>query len=146
MTTNFGRMGTAADAVFASNAMAAIADAAERSASSGGLTGTRVSDDSGTYLSVTGTGTPEVGMFFPSEGTDASDEMVSRVRSAMGSGLLVVIDPDACELAVYMVDEGGHRMASVLMSERSHPDRVSAAHVVLGGALPGHYLADDAVE
>lgn len=110
-------MGTAADVVFGPNAIAAVFDAAERSDSRGGLSGSRDADGKGIYRVVNGTGSPEVGMFFPSEGTDATDEMVSAVRGECGEGILIVVDAVAGELAVYMVTAEGHRMASALQSE-----------------------------
>ena len=56
-------------------------------------------------------------MFFSTEGTEPDDAMTSKVREALGKGVMVVIDPEIGELAVYLVDQEGRRMASALMSE-----------------------------
>ena len=56
-------------------------------------------------------------MYFPSEGTEPSDSMCDLLRSTIGEGILVVIDPYAGELAVYIVDGDGCRTASALVSE-----------------------------
>ena len=115
-----GRMGTGAEAVFGRNAMIAIMDAAERAHGPGGLTGRVETDQKGEFRMVLGVGTPQVGMFFPSEGTEATDEMVAEFRKVMGAGILVVVDHEIGELAVYSVGEDGCRMAPALMSERGH--------------------------
>ena len=141
-----GRMGTAADAVFGPNAFASIFGAVDRGAGSGGLAGSVESDAKGEYRVVTGAGVAEVGLYFSAEGTEAEDWMVSEVRSACGEGILVVLDPDLCEVAVYRVDAQGHGLASALQAERSHPDGVTVAHVGLGGPLALHQLAHYAVE
>jgi len=112
-----GRMGTCADVLFAPGAMASLLDAVEERADHGGLSGRIESDGKGEYRYVTGAGRAEVGMFFRSEGTEADDSMASKVRTELGEGVLVVIDPDVGELAVYLVDSEGCRMASALMSE-----------------------------
>lgn len=130
-----GRMGASADVLFVQNAMAAILDAADRSSSHGGLAGRVETDEKGEYTVVTGIGRSEVGMFFPSEGTEASDAIVGVFREVCGTGVLVVVDPVACELAVYMVEDGGVRLAAALMEERSHPDRMAGAHLLLGDPL-----------
>lgn len=113
-----GRMGTRADVLFGPNAMAAIMEAADRSSGRGGLTGSVETDMNGSYRLVTGTGGAQVGMYFPSEGTAVTDAMVSELRAEMESGVIVVIDPAAGELAVYIADGDGSRLASALMSER----------------------------
>ena len=111
-----GRMGTGADVLFGPAAMAAILEAAEKT-KCGGLSGKVEPDAKGEYRLVTGTGKTEVGMFFSTEGTDPDDAMVSKVRATLGKGVMVVIDPEIGELAVYMVEPEGRRMASALMSE-----------------------------
>ncbi len=111
-----GRMGTRADVLFAPGAMAAILDSAEKGAS-GGLAGTVETDEKGTYRVVTGTGGCDVGMYFPTEGTEATEAMVKEFRERAGNGVMVVIDPEIGELAVYLVENGECRMASALMSE-----------------------------
>lgn len=111
-----GRLGTCVDVVFGPNAFAAIFDAAGRAAK-GGLTGKVDADGKGIFRIVEGCGKAEVGMFFPSEGTEATDEMVSAVRYECGTGVLIVVDEPAGELAVYMVDDNGHRLASAVQSE-----------------------------
>ncbi len=111
-----GRMGTRADVLFGQGAMAAILDAAEKG-TDGGLSGSVETDEKGSYRLVTGTGRFDVGMFFPSEGTEATDAMAEELKKRCGTGVLVVIDPGIGELAVYIVESDGCRMASALMSE-----------------------------
>ena len=111
-----GRMGTGADVLFGPGAMAAILEAAEKT-KCGGLSGKVETDSKGEYRFVTGTGRVDVGMFFSTEGTEPDDSMASKVREALGKGVMVVIDPEIGELAVYLVDQEGRRMASALMSE-----------------------------
>ncbi len=117
MTDSRGRMGTRAEVLFGANAMTSIAEAAERSQAHGGLRGGWDSDANGRFARVEGAGVPEVGMYFPSEGTEPSDSMCDLLRSTIGEGILVVIDPYAGELAVYIVDGDGCRTASALVSE-----------------------------
>ena len=111
-----GRMGTSVDVLFGPGAMAAILEATEKS-KSGGLAGKVETDEKGKYRLVTGTGRTDVGMFFSTEGTEPDDGMAAEVRQVLGSGILVVIDPEIGELAVYFVDPEGRRMASALVSE-----------------------------
>lgn len=111
-----GRMGTRADVLFGPGAMASILDAAEKG-TSGGLTGTVETDEKGSYRVVTGTGRFDVGMFFPAEGTEATDAMAEEIKKRCGTGVMVVIDPEIGELAVYRVEVDGCLMASALMSE-----------------------------
>ena len=118
MAVGNGRLGTSAEAVFVSNAMSDIVDAAEASSASGGLTGCWKDDGNGRFVLVSGVGSPEVGMYFPSEGTHPSVQMADAVRSALGEGLLVVVDPYAGELAIYMAGAEGVRSVTALMSER----------------------------
>ena len=117
MTDSRGRMGTKAEVLFGANAMVSIAEAAERSQAHGGLRGGWDTDANGSFARVEGAGVPEVGMYFPSEGTEPSDAMCDILRSAIGEGVMVVIDPYAGELAVYIVDDDGCRTASALVSE-----------------------------
>ncbi|MFT0899024.1 hypothetical protein [Candidatus Methanoprimaticola sp. MG2] len=112
-----GRMGTTADVVFGPHAMASIFDAVERSCMSGGLTGSIEADDKGRFCVVTGAGTNQVGMFFPSEGTEATKEMIDEFKRHSESGVLIVIDPEISELAIYSVKGGDATFASALMSE-----------------------------
>ena len=111
-----GRMGTSADVLFGPGAMAAILEAAEKT-KCGGLSGKVETDAKGEYRLVAGTGRTDVGMFFSTEGTEPDDAMTSKVREALGKGVMVVIDPEIGELAVYLVDQEGRRMASALLSE-----------------------------
>jgi hypothetical protein len=60
-----------------------------------------------------------------------------------GSLLVMVIDDDSNSFIVYRGD--GER-ADILVEERSHPDRVTAAHVVLGDPEALHDLGHDALE
>lgn len=113
-----GRMGTGADAVFGPDAMASILDAAERSREHGGLRGSTESDPKGEFRVVLGAGDAEVGMYFVSEGTEATGGIVKEFSERFGDGILVVIDPDIGELAVYRAGPDGVRTASALMSER----------------------------
>lgn len=113
-----GRMGTGADAVFGPEAMASILDASERSREHGGLRGSVESDSKGEFRVVLGAGDAEVGMYFVSEGTEATDAMVKEFSERFGDGILVVIDPDIGELAVYRAGPDGVRTASALMAER----------------------------
>lgn len=113
-----GRMGTGADAVFGPEAMASILDASERSREHGGLRGRVESDAKGEFRVVLGAGDAEVGMYFVSEGTEATEGIVKEFSERFGDGILVVIDPDLGELAVYRAGPDGVRTASALMAER----------------------------
>lgn len=95
---------------------------------------------------VHGCGDIAVGIAVPSEGTSPDDGAVSALRGSLGSGLLMVVDPYAGELAMYIVDDDGCRPARALVSERSDPDGVAVPHVLLGVVEAGHEVADDAVE
>ena len=117
MTDSRGRMGTKAEVLFGANAMTSIAEAAERSQAHGGLRGGWDSDANGRFARVEGAGVSEVGMYFSSEGTEPTDAMCDTLRSTIGEGVLVVIDPYAGELAVYLIDGDGCRSASALVSE-----------------------------
>lgn len=112
------RMGTGADVVFGAEAMASILDAAERSRVCGGLRGRVQGDDRGEYRVVLGAGDAEVGMYFVSKGTSVDELMASEFSRRFGCGVLVVIDPDIGELAVFISDSGGIRSATALMAER----------------------------
>jgi hypothetical protein len=60
-----------------------------------------------------------------------------------GSLLVMVIDDDSDSFIVYRGDGG---RADILVEERSHPDRVAAAHVVFGDPEALHDLGHDALE
>ena len=142
-----GRMGTAVEAVFGQNAIPSILSAIDEGAKSGGLSGRIEADAKGEYRAVECAGSPDVGMFFVSEGTDPGEEMVEAVRKVLGEGVILVVDPDICEMAVYRAGPDGVVPATALMSERrSDPYRVAIAHILFGYALSRHDVGDYPVE
>lgn len=141
-----GRMGTSVDAIFGPGAMLSLLEAADSGASSGGIRGTAETDQKGRYYSVLGAGEAEIGMFFVSEGTEPSDPMISRLLETCAQGILVVIDREICELAIYIHDGKEIRVASALMSERSDPYCVAVPHILLGDLLAIHYVGYNPVE
>lgn len=142
------RLGTGADAVLTPMAAEAIIASAESGARSAGLEGRVREDARGRFYEITGVGRAEVGMcaVSPDGGTEPDAGMLSELRASVGHGVLAVVDPYAGELAFYVVDADSERPASAVMSERSDPDRVAVPHVLLGGAVAPHEVADDAVE
>ena len=150
------RLGSRAFAIIDPRAVEAAALRGEDMASEGKdsvtyLLGECCEDGNGVFLSIEGASLfPEgaVGMCVSYEegGVSPSEETKARFLSMFPEGLLMVADVYARQVAMYRKEGGGLAPATALMRERSDPDRMAAAHVLLGYAAALHYLADEAFE
>lgn len=141
------RLGAGADIVVTATAMEDMISAAEDGRCPIGLMGARREDGSGMYYEVVGAGERDVGMSAvnPGGGTEPDPATLDLFRRTVGRGVLVMVDPYAGEMAMYIVDDG-LRKARAVVSERSYPDRVPVPHLLLGRPVARHEVADDAVE
>ncbi len=121
------RMGLRVDAVMAPGSLDAILafGDAVRSGDSDPvafLDGTVCSDGSGTYFRVDGVGGAgggELGMVVvPDEpGLEPTDDILDEFRLLFDDGLLIILDPYACEFSPYRSDGDAVRGADIVVSE-----------------------------
>ncbi len=150
------RLGSKADAVMDPRVVEAAAIYGEDETSDGKdaetyLKGPICRDSKGDFLSIEGVSlSPEgaIGMCVSYEdgGIEPMEHSRERFLSLFPDGILIVIDVYAHQVAMYKSEKGELVPASVLMRERSDPDGVAVAHLLLGYAAALHYLADEAFE
>ena len=122
-----GRCGTSADVIMHGKAVEDILAIADSSMSDGIRVGVYIggkvsSDDNGTFYEITGL-LPSVdgaiGMAVTSEdeSIEPVDGDVSAIRERMGEGVLIVVDPYACQFTINIVDGECVRRADAVMLE-----------------------------
>ena len=121
-----GRLGTRAEVVLHGGALDSILSAADAAVLEDIRVGVYLAgevgqDVNGNFFEIKGViGGPDgaVGIAVTSseEGTYATPEDVSSITSSFGCGVLIVIDPYACEFAVYIVDDGDCRRADAVVT------------------------------
>ncbi len=113
-----GYMGLNIDVVATPAIMEAIADAAEDGECMG-LSGSITEDAGGTLYRVTASTGPEIGlsMVCPDGGVVPTEDMLRVFRERIGKGVLAVVDPYDCSIALYVVDCSGYRVANSVLEE-----------------------------
>ena len=121
------RCGTSVDAVFVNGSIDSIlslTDSVRENDIRVGffLQGEETEDVKGRYYRITAPSADSdyaVGMCVTSaeEGTEPTDDDIRSFRSNFDDGILLVVDPYACEFSVYKVDRKGFEKADVLISE-----------------------------
>ena len=120
-----GRRGTSADVIIHVRAIEAVLSVADSSTSDDlrvgvYLDGTVSSDDGGRFYEVTGllpSVDGAVGMAVTSEDEviEPSDGDVSVLRADIREGVLIVVDPYACQFSISIVDDEGVRRADAVI-------------------------------
>lgn len=111
-----GRMGTRADVVISAGALQAILASAEPIVDGGTapIPGRLCSDRNGVFTRIAAVGPDTVGMLVVCPDGGTGQEIIC---ADVPDGLVMVLDPYACEFSFYIRDENGVRHASVLMEE-----------------------------
>ena len=121
------RYGTAADAVFAGGSIDSILSLTDSVPENDVrvcffLKGTECDDGKGPYYRILGPSSdPDeaVGLCVTSaeEGTDPSDSDLELFGRNLDEGILLMVDPYACEFNAYRVKNGRYARADILMSD-----------------------------
>ena len=148
-----GRLGTSADILITESLLGKLLETIDSMLLDAPLAGVGIggelcSDTNGTYYRVEGISSDSpIGLCIGSEdgGTEPTDDDLMTFKRMMERGIMMKVDVFAHQFSFYMIGDEVED-ATVLFVERSDPNGVSAAHILLGDVLPGHYVADDALE
>ena len=125
--------------MFRDGALEAIIEAAE-SEGSAIMRGTVLKEDGQEVVIVGQGGDSEVGICVRAPiGTDPAS-----IHAGAGTHLIMILDADEKRFTVYRAADLSQ--SRFLIEERSHPDGMPVAHVLLGDAFLLHYLRYDALE